>query len=445
MAQSRAAARARRLSGGDVNETPWVFCGAARLPVPRADAFEPPATLAPAGDPDVMIERALAAPVRAPRLRELTRGAASVVITIPDASRPCPSDVVLTHLLRELDLGGVDDDAVSVVVGCGLHALTSPSERARLAGRRTAARLAVVDAQGIETETADLGTTSRGAPVRIARRVADAALVITVGVVEPHLYAGFSGGAKGVAIGCAGQETIAWTHSPAFISTPGVSLGTLRGNPFQETLAEIAARTTLHWGVNLVMDERGAAVAALAGEPAGVQASLAHAHAGAWLRPVAGRFDAVVAGVHAPKSDNLYQASRAATYIGLAARPAVADGGLIVVCADLPDGAGSGPGERNCLDVLAAAASPAELLTRGLREPLGPGGQRSFVIARVLERFRVAVVGAVDPAFVEPLAHLGVTAFDSVDAALAAEDARLGRRARVLAVADAMATVASAA
>ena len=165
----------------------------------------------------------------------------------------------------------------------------------------------------------------------------------------------------------------------------------------------------------------------------------------AWLREAPERHDVVVAGVHAPKSDGLYQASRAATYLGLAARPAVAEGGLIVLTADMPLGAGDGPGERNFLDVLAAASSPEELLERGLREPLGPGGQRSFVVARVLGRFRLAVAGAADPAFLEPLSHLGVAAFDSVDAALAAEESRLGRRASVLAVADAMATVVTAA
>jgi len=112
-----------------------------------------------------------------------------------------------------------------------------------------------------------------------------------------------------------------------------------------------------------------------------------------------------------------------------------------VICADVPDGAGGGPGERNFLDLLAAAASPAELLERALREPLGPGGQRSFVVANVLARFRLALVGAADRAFLDPLERLGVAAFDSVDAALAAEDARLGRRARVLAVADGLSTV----
>ncbi len=73
--------------------------------------------------------------------------------------------------------------------------------------------------------------TSLGAPVRIARRVQEADLVVTVGVVEPHLYAGFSGGVKGVAIGCAGRETIAWTHRPAFISEPGVERGSPAGQP----------------------------------------------------------------------------------------------------------------------------------------------------------------------------------------------------------------------
>ncbi|MCX6372101.1 MAG: lactate racemase domain-containing protein, partial [Actinobacteria bacterium] len=376
----------------------------------------------------------------APRLRELARGAATVAVAIPDASRPCPSPAILEHLLEELRGSGVPDDGITVVVGCGLHRTTSAAEREGLAGTAPARRVRTEDAQGLETPCADLGLTSSGAPVHIARRVAEADLAVTVGVVEPHLYAGFSGGVKGVAIGCAGHQTIAWTHRPAFVSAPGVAVGGLAGNLFHDTLVEIAARTPLAWGVNVVMNERGEAAAVAAGDPTAAQAALARAHAGAWLRSVDGPFDVVVAGVHAPKSHNLYQASRAATYIGLAGRPALADGGLLVLCADLPGGAGDGPGERNFAAVLAAAASPAELVARGLREPLGPGGQRAFVVARVLERFRIGVVGAAAPGLLEPL---GVAAFDCVDAAVAAAEVRLGRRARVLAVADAMATVVS--
>ena len=420
----------------------WVFCGARRLPVPRADAFAPPAAATePSTAVDALVDAALAEPLGAPRLRDAARGARSVVVTIPDASRLCPSEPVLTALLDELRHAGVSPEAVAVAIGCGLHATTGAAERDRLAGASVASRLEVFDAQGIESETVDLGETALGAPIRIERRVAEADLAVTVGVVEPHLYAGFSGGVKGVAIGCAGRETIGWTHRPAFISGPGVTLCRLSDNPFQITLREIAARTPLRWGVNLVMSADGGAAAVRAGDPAVVQEALADELAGSSLRDVGERYDAVVAGVLAPKSDNLYQASRAATYIGLAARPAVTEGGLIVICADVPDGAGNGPGERNFLDLLAAAASPAELLERALREPLGPGGQRSFVVANVLARFRLALVGAADRAFLDPLERLGVAAFDSVDAALAAEDARLGRRARVLAVADGLSTV----
>ncbi|MBE3031654.1 MAG: DUF2088 domain-containing protein, partial [Actinobacteria bacterium] len=89
---------------------PWVFCGAARLPVPRADAFEPPARLAQAADLDHAVACALADPVSAPRLRRLARGAVTVAVTIPDASRPCPSPAILEHLLEELHEAGVPDD-----------------------------------------------------------------------------------------------------------------------------------------------------------------------------------------------------------------------------------------------------------------------------------------------------------------------------------------------
>ena len=171
--------RGRRRGAGRLSAPAWAWCGARRLPVPRADRFEPPAAAPPLADLDLAVRAALAAPVGAPRLRELARGARSVVVTIPDASRPCPSEPVLLALLDELAAAGVPDDAVAVAIGCGLHATTGEAERARLAGPQVVRRVEVFDAQGIETETADLGETSLGAPARIARRVAEADLVVT--------------------------------------------------------------------------------------------------------------------------------------------------------------------------------------------------------------------------------------------------------------------------
>ena len=128
---------------------------AAPCPAPTPSSRRPRWSRCP--DLPAAIGEALAAPVGAPRLRELARGARSVVVTIPDASRPCPSEPVLLALLEELDAAGVPDDAVTVAIGCGLHATTGDEERARLAGAAIAARVEVIDAQGIESETADLG------------------------------------------------------------------------------------------------------------------------------------------------------------------------------------------------------------------------------------------------------------------------------------------------
>jgi lactate racemase len=273
--------------------------------------------------------------------------------------------------------------------------------------------------------------------------VARADLVVTVGVVEPHLYAGFSGGVKGVAIGCAGQKTIAWTHYPAFISRPGVEVAGLRGNPFQETLREIAALTGLRFAVNCVMDHGGGLTAVLAGDPVAVQEELARRFRPVWLHQADGPYDVVVAGIAAPKDRDLYQASRAATYVGLAARPAVRDGGLIVLAAGLADGFGDGAGEANFGRVLADAKDAGDVVRRGLREPLGPGGQRAFVLAKVLQRVKLALLDPERPDAFGALAHLGVGTVTSLPQALAAVDPAT-RDPRVLVVADAMATVVHA-
>lgn len=426
---------------------PWVHCGRQRLQLAHADHFEPPGRLARAADPPRLVDGALAEPVSSPDersgpLAELAEGARRVVIAVPDGSRPCPTRTLLPPLLDHLGQAGVRDTDVTVLVGCGMHATTTKGGRVVLAGHDVVGRVSVLDAQGRESPMAKLGVTGAGTPVHLARQVADADLVVAVGVVEPHLYAGFSGGVKAVAIGCAGEATIAWTHRPAFVSAPGVRLCELYGNPFQNELQEIAAHCALRFALNVVVDDDGWLVAAAAGGPVLVQRTLAEAHRGVWTRPVPGTFDVVVAGVHAPKSVNLYQASRAATYVGTADQPALADGGLLVLCADLPDGPGAGPAERNFAALLAEAVSPRQLVDRGLQEPLGPGGQRAFVVARVLQRFRIAVVGCRKPDWLRPL---GMEPFASVPEALAAERAHLARDPRVLVVADATKTIVHAA
>ncbi|HMK91454.1 MAG TPA: lactate racemase domain-containing protein [Thermoleophilia bacterium] len=446
------------MSAGSPSATPpFVFSGERRLPVELDCDFEAPAPMPALTDVDAALDRALDAPVGAPPLRELARGAGSVAIVVPDASRRCPVARLLPPLIAEIERAGVADDRVRIVIGCGLHRATTPGEKADLVGPALARRFAVLDAQGLAPDTTDLGDIEALAgaatfdgdlsggdlsgggrrPVTLNTTVSAADLVVAVGIVEPHLYAGYSGGVKAVSIGCAGHETIAWTHSPLFLDQPAVRLCRLDGNPFQQALRAIASATRLRFALNVVLGDGGGVAGLAAGDPAAAQRRLVETHAGAWLRRRPAPADLVLAGVPAPKDQSLYQASRAATYVGLAARPALADGGLIVFCADAPLGAGDGPGEEN-FGRLLAGETAMDLVERGCVEPLGPGGQRAYMMAKLMLRYRVGVLGGGDRGLIE---RMGLLAFGSVGQAVGEARRARGPRARALVIADGIDTV----
>ena len=125
--------------------------------------------------------------------------------------------------------------------------------------------------------------------------------------------------------------------------------------------------------------------------------------------------------------------------MGLSAHPVVKPGGLIVCCADVPLGVGDGPGETNFGALLAATARPLDLVQRGCVEPLGPGGQRAYMMAKLMTAHRVSVAGAGDRALIESLGLLSFQA--AVDDAIAAARRVAGADARVLALADGIDTV----
>ena len=416
---------------------PFVFSGRRCLTIDAPCTFEGPTGLPALADLPGALAEALDAPPDAAPLVDLSRTARSVAVVVPDSTRGCPVAALLPPVLERLARAGVDDDQITVVVGCGLHRTTTPAEKAALVGPAAAARLRIVDAQGIDQTSVALGVTA-GGEIWMNDVVAQADLVVALGIVEPHLYAGFSGGVKAVAIGCAGQQTIAWTHHPVFLDQPDVCLCRLDGNPFQQALREIAAATSLGFALNVVVNDAGEVAGVAAGDPAGAQARLVGEHGAAWVRRHERPFDLVVIGVPAPKDRSLYQASRAATYVGLAARPVVADDGLIACCADLPLGVGDGPGETNFGALLATAERPLDLVARGRVEPLGPGGQRAYMMAKLMTRYRVAVVGTGDRALIE---SMGLLAFATVAEAIAAVRRARGHAARVLAVADGLDTI----
>ncbi len=360
------------------------------------------APVTPIADLDRAARDALRAPLGSPALRDLAAETVSraagrrprVVLAVTDLTRSSPDAVLVPPMLDELAAGGVADEDVLVMVGIGIHRPTTDAEKREKLGR-VVDRVRVVDSDGRDpSKWAALGSIPPyDVPGFTQQLVKDADLVLATGVVEPHQYAGWSGGRKTVAIGCCGEPVITATHGMRFLEDPGVRLAKIEGNPFHETIREIARRAGLRFCVNVVNDDRERPVAVAAGDPDAVLARLVAIASEVYTRPIEKQYDVVVAGVGAPKDVNLYQASRAATYLRFAPTPVVREGGVIVIPAQLPEGAGEGAGEQRFLAALESAESPSAVVDAARRHFEG-GEQRAVMVALTLQHCQIVVAAS---------------------------------------------------
>ena len=349
---------------------------------------------------------ALRRPRGSPSLAQLAREAiaarpdATALIAVTDLTRACPDGVLVPPLLDELNAGGVSDERITVIVAVGLHRATTDAEkREKLGG--VVDRVRVVDSNGRDPAAlVELGPIPPyGVPGSTQRIVKDADLVIATGIVEPHQYAGYSGGRKTVAIGCCGEAVITATHGMRFLEDPGVRLAKIEGNPFHETITEIARRAGLRFCLNVVTDDRERVVAVAAGAPDDVLRDLVEVASRLYTRPIARQYDIAIAGVGKPKDVNLYQASRAATYLRFAPTPVVREGGAIIIAAQLDEGAGEGAGEQRFFAALERAESPAAVVEAARRHFEG-GEQRAVMVALTLQHCLVIVAASEAPEIV---------------------------------------------
>ena len=343
-------------------------------------------------DPRTAAETAMADP-HGPGLAGRVDPGDTVAVVVTDVTRATPEDVLLDVLLSELARAGVVREQVPVVVGLGLHRAMSDAELAGALGEH--ADLAV---NHDPERTVEVGTVD-GVPIEIHETVAAADRVVSTGMVEPHQYAGFSGGAKTVVVGAGGESQIGYTHGPELLARDGVRLGRVADNPFRSFLDRAGDEVGLEFALNVTRGPEGI-LGASAGDPRAVVRDLVGTARDALAAEVTGSYDAVVAGVGAPKDANLYQATRAATYVALGAHNPLRDGGRIILPAELPEGAGEGTGERR-FDKWLSTAESADALYDEMREGYEAGAQRAFVVARTLRDHDVYVTDSDHPEVVE--------------------------------------------
>ena len=299
-------------------------------------------------DAESGIQAALDRPIGAPPLVDLARGKRTAAISICDITRPAPYHKTLPPVLDRLQKAGIRREDVTILIATGLHRPATDGEIREICGEDIAATYRVGNHHARElTEHRHLGSTRSGTPVYIDERFVSADLRITLGLIEPHLMLGFSGGRKLVAPGLAAQETIKVLHSPKFMRDARAIEGSTEQNPLHHELLEIA-RLARH---DFMLDVALARDRSLAGVFTG---DLEQAHrrgvefvSQVMLETLAEPVDAVITtSAGYPLDLTFYQAIKGIT----AAAHIVKDGGRILVVAACEEGAGAPEFRQMLLD-----------------------------------------------------------------------------------------------
>ncbi len=300
-----------------------------------------PADAPSGGDPLEIVATAIDHPL-GPSLADRLAGTRTVAVAVNDKTRPVPNHWLLPPLLKRIEAAGIPPDNIRLLIATGTHTPMPAAEFGRILPDEMIARYPVIshDCEDLEN-LYYLGNTSYQTPVLANRVFQDADVRIVVGDIEPHHFAGFSGGAKTAAIGLTGRETI--THNHAMLLEPGARMGEFDHNPIRQDIEEIGGLMGIHFALNAVLNARKQIVAALFGDPAQVIRAGMPVSRKITQTLVPGYFDLVIASAGGyPKDINFYQAQKAMTYAAELTR----EGGTIILVAACPEGSGSQGYER---------------------------------------------------------------------------------------------------
>ena len=344
-------------------------------------------------DGGAIVRAAMDSPIGSPKLRELAAGKKNAVLIISDHTRPVPSKDIVPFMLEELRAGNPDIE-ITMLVATGCHRGTTPEELVHKLGEDIVSREHIVVHDCDSSPLTDLGPLPSGARLVVNSLVAQAELVVSEGFIEPHFFAGYSGGRKSILPGVCSRVTVLGNHCADFIDDPKARMGVIDGNPINRDMERAARMAKLAYIVNVVVNEAHEVVAAFAGDP--IEAH----HAGcAYLARYCEveqkqKADIVItSNGGAPLDQNAYQAVKGLT----TAADAAADGAALIICAECADGIGG----DSFYKALSECAGPTELLEEIRRVPMDetvPDQWQYQILARILEKHHVYFVAREDMA-----------------------------------------------
>ncbi len=377
------------------------------LPEQRTTVVEPrwEPTVA---DPPAVLQQALRDPVAGPPLRERVRPGQTVAVSVCDATRPQPRALMVAAVLEELD-GLVRVEDVVVLVATGTHRPNTDAELRAMLGDEIVDTVRVVNHDARDDSSLTwMGTYGNGVPVWLCTEWVRADVRITTGFVEPHFFAGFSGGPKMVTPGLAGLETVLTLHDAHRIGHPDARWGVCVGNPVHDDIRAAALSTGADFSLDVVLNRDQGIVAAYGGDLLAMHEAARERSKGLAMAPVPGEFEVILTTNSGfPLDQNLYQAVKGMSAAATVVRP----GGLILCAAECRDGF---PDHGSYREVLASAPSPQALLDEiSAREQTVPDQWQVQVQAKIQVKARVGVHSSylsdddLRAAHLEPVADLG--------------------------------------
>lgn len=334
-------------------------------------------------DPASSLRDALFNPLGTGRLKEIAGPGDRVAISICDSTRAMPSGRVLPVILQEL--GHLPPGNIKILIATGTHRPSTTEELERILGKMILREFEVINhVCTAEDSLVDLGTTSSGIPIILNRIWAESDIRITIGFVEPHFFAGFSGGPKMVAPGLAGLDTVLAIHSASLIADERSSWGIISDNPLHGAIREIVARTGVQFSLDVTLNRDQEITSVQAGEIFSVHEKARSFNRKTSMQEVEQPFDLVITTNSGyPLDLNLYQTVKGLSGAARVVKP----GGTILCASECSDGI---PGGTDFAEMVAEMESPREFLETISRPDFRRQDQwQAQVMAQVLAKAEV--------------------------------------------------------
>lgn len=338
-------------------------------------------------DESQLVEASLEAPIDSPRLEELARGKKKVVIISSDHTRPVPSAIIMPILLRRIREASPQAE-ITILIATGTHRASTHEELVAKYGAEIVEREnIVIHNSRDDTSLVDIGVLPSGARCVINKLAAESDLLIAEGFIEPHFFAGFSGGRKAVFPGVAGFTSVVGNHNGQFIDSQKARTGKLQGNPIHQDMVYAAQLSPLKFIVNVVLDHDKRIIGCFAGDPV-----TAHETGCQFVRKTmsAPRLESditITSNGGYPLDQNIYQAVKGMT----AAEANTRLGGVIIMVA----GARDGHGGEHFYNTFKNAEKVEDIIERAINTPANKtitDQWQSQILARVMAKYHVIFV-----------------------------------------------------